>query len=115
MKVDGNFSPMTKLSLASAIYYKSEWQFEFPPSELGDFHTANGVKKVEMMSHENREFNWGELGDYAEWLAIPYKSDDSLVIILPNQNSSIDQVMRNMDERAFTTLMYEVQGEDNEV
>lgn len=43
-----------------------------------------------------RKFHWGKIGNFAEWVAIPYESSDMLVIILPKNGANVDNVMSSM-------------------
>jgi serine protease inhibitor len=116
IKVDGNFEQNTKLSLASAIYFSGKWLFEFPESQPKPFTTPDGeTKDIPMMSLEYRRFKAGDLGDYATWLSIPYKSYEAMLIVLPNRNHSLDEVIDKIDEKQFVNLMAAVGDEENEV
>lgn len=43
-----------------------------------------------------RKFHWGKIGNFAEWVAIPYESSDMLVIILPKSGANVDNVISSM-------------------
>lgn len=109
-----SFDPTTKMSMATALYYKANWVFKFQPATKGTFNTPDGPVEVDML-HMNREFRWGKIGDYAEWAAVPYESDDSLIIILPNKGSSLDDLMKTFDEKALIDVLYDFDRDSNDV
>jgi serpin B len=115
LKVDGNFQANTKLLLASAIYFKAKWLFEFENIGDKDFTTPEGVKQVQMMRIQERKFHGGKLDDYATWMTVPYRAEESMLIILPNEGETLDGVIEKLDPKSFENLMYEIKDEDNEV
>lgn len=60
-----------------------------------------------------RKFRWGRLGDYAEWVAIPYESSDSLVIILPNPDRNIDVIIKGMTSKEIDNVMRDIDTESS--
>ena len=103
---DISFDQSTKMVLSSALYFKSTWIYKFQPAKKGIFKTPAGNVEVEMMQMK-QQFRWGKIDDYAEWVAIPYESEDSLVIILPNKNKTLDDVMEAFNERSLIEIMYD--------
>lgn len=99
-----NYAPSTKIALTSAVYFKANWIYKFNPATPGTFYTPNGPIRVEMMNMK-KKFRWGTLGNYAEWAAVPYESEDSLVIILPNKNQTLDNVINIMREQDLADIM----------
>ena len=109
-----NFDPLSKLVLASALFFKSNWLFRFEPATKGVFHAPGGDIDVDMM-HMKQRFSWGKLGEIAEWAALPYESDECLIIILPNQKNNLDTVIDQITGRDLANLMYEFNSESNDV
>lgn len=108
---DLNFPASTKIALTSAMYYKDSWTYTFHPAGPRTFKTPTGDKTVDMMFMK-KKFKSGNLGDYARWVAVPYESDDSLIIILPHENSTVDKVINQMDEQTFNQIMLDLDGDD---
>lgn len=111
---DISFDQSTKMALTSALYFKSTWIYKFQPAKKGIFKGPKGDVEVEMMQMK-QQFRWGKIDDYAEWVAIPYESEDSLVIILPNKNKTLDDVMTTFNERALTEIMYDFDRDSADV
>lgn len=109
-----NYAPSTKIALTSAVYFKANWIFKFNPSSPGIFETPSGPVQVDMMNMK-RKFRWGKMGDYAEWAAIPYESEDSLVIILPNRGQSLENVINIMNEKSLIDVLYEFDRDSTNV
>lgn len=107
-----SFPPSTKISLTSAIYFKANWIFTFHPAKPGPFQTPSGEKQAQMMNMK-RKFHWGKVGDYAQWAEIPYKSEDSLVIILPNKEETVESVMTKMNHRTLSDILNDIDREDS--
>lgn len=101
---DINYAPSTKIALTSAIYFKGNWVYTFHPAKPGIFHTPKGDVTAEMMNMK-RKFRWGKIGDLAQWAAMPYESDDSLVIILPNEDKTVEDVINNLGYRELDDVM----------
>jgi len=88
----GIITPETKLVLTNAIYFEGSWKLGFKTSntEKKQFHADNGVIfDVEMMTLTSDEIKdskinlkYVDLND-SQILEFPYKSDLSMVLILP--------------------------------
>jgi serine protease inhibitor len=109
-----SYSPSTKMVLASSIYFKATWIYTFQPAKPGKFQAEAGEKEVQMMNMK-RKFHWGAIGDYAQWAAIPYKSEDSLVIILPNQNQTLQDVINKMGDKQLYDILGNIDDDDSMV
>ncbi len=90
---EGVLSPMTKLVLTNAIYFKGTWEWEFDKSDTRDRDfkiTPTDVVKTQMMymKNEKAQFNYAETEE-AQILELPYKGDKvSMLILLPKQGES---------------------------
>lgn len=105
-----NYSPSTKVALANAVYFKGNWLYTFHPAQPGIFYAPQGTVQAEMMNMK-RKFHWGKIGNIAEWVALPYESQDSLIIILPNIDQNIDNVINSMTYRQFDEVMFGIESE----
>jgi serpin B len=83
-----NLSPLTRLVLTNAIYFKGFWlkQFDKKDTREEDFRiTPDNKIKVQMMHLSGKEaiFNYAET-DKLQILELPYEGDDlSMLILLP--------------------------------
>ncbi len=77
--------PATKMVLASAIYFKGDWQDQFLKTMTRDerFHLASGQTIMVPMMHQTRSFTYFEEEDF-QALEMPYAGERlSMVILLP--------------------------------
>lgn len=107
-----DFAPSTKIALTSALYFKGKFVYTFQKAQPGIFHAPERAVQVEMMNMK-RNFRWGKLGNYAEWVAIPYESSDSLVIILPNAGLNIDVIIRDMTSKDIDGIIQQLETESS--
>lgn len=107
-----SFAPSTKLAMQSALYFKGKFIFNFETAKPGDFFVQPGAPpvKAQIMQLNKKKFRWGEIKDgngaiFAEWAAIPYMSEDSLVIILPNEDINIDLAIKLLDQTNMDVIL----------
>lgn len=101
----------TKMLLASSLYFKGEWLFTFPTTQQTEFHLSDSESvPVETMSIQKR-FVYGAIDNMnATWASIPYNSTESLVIILPNKDNDIDELIQEMSGSDLTELVSLISG-----
>jgi len=87
----GALTPIMRLVLTNAIYFKGTWEWEFDKSDTReqDFKiTPTNIVKTPMMFMDNdkAEFNYADIGDL-QILELPYKGEEiSMLILLPTEN-----------------------------
>ena len=90
----GNLSPMTKLVLVNAIYFKGDWawQFDEQRTKEADFWlTADRSIKAPLMT-QKRSYQYGQRGDL-QILELPYQGHDlSMVILLPKVHEGLAEI-----------------------
>ncbi len=92
---EGVLSPMTRLVLTNAIYFKGTWEWEFDKSDTReqDFKvTPNNIVKTPMMYMEpdKARFNYADL-EKLQILELPYKGEKiSMLVLLPKQGEDYD-------------------------
>lgn len=82
---EGAVSPLTRLVLVNAIYFKADWAhpFEQHHTRLGAFNTPSGVKEVPTMS-ERWRYGFAEQ-DGAKLVELPYKGETmSMLLVVPD-------------------------------
>jgi serpin B len=87
-------TPLTRLILANAIYFKGRWQTQFNPkaTQPGSFHlTADRAVTVPLMQQKARA-RLAQL-DGVKLLELPYRGEKmSMVLVLPDQPQGLSAV-----------------------
>lgn len=100
----GALTPLTRLVLTNAIYFKGTWQNQFDKAateESGDFHlTAATTAKAPLM-HRTGSYLYYDGGTFQE-LELPYRSDATndglaMVVLLPKDTAGLGAL-----EKQFT-------------
>jgi serpin B len=81
----GDTTPLTRLVLTNAIYFKGDWSYPFNEkfTDPAAFTTSNGAKKQVPMMHQTYRFRYTET-DKLQALELPYAGDQlSMLILLP--------------------------------
>ncbi|WP_028281495.1 serpin family protein [Arthrobacter sp. H5] len=93
------YDPDTVLSIINTVYFAAAWQAPFEPELTGDgdFNTATGPRRVDMMHH-------AVTGNYASgdgWQAmdLPYNNGFAMRLVLPDEGES-----PVMDEAALAAV-----------
>lgn len=109
--VDLEVDAQTEMILTSAIYFKGQWLFSFNSTEQNEFTLPNKEKiQVESMKIR-KKYHAGRFDNIdAKWAAIPYNSTEALVIILPNEDKTVDEVIAQMDGSEMTEIIDDLAG-----
>ena len=111
----GSITPLTYLILTNAIYFKSDWRYQFDTeaTEEVNFHlTGSDTVKMEMMHmcDEDIELNYSDNGE-VRMLQLPYKNNDlSMYILLPHTND-ISSLEEDLEMAYFEDLKSTMSGE----
>jgi serine protease inhibitor len=93
----------TIVMLLNAIYFNGRWKNSFNKSATrkADFTLANSqLKSVEMMN-QSGEYEYFQDEDY-QAIVIPYQNDTiSIVILLPDRQSSLDTLQQQLDNNLW--------------
>ncbi len=97
-----DINALTYLILTNAIYFKSDWKYQFDSDATQDrpFFKSNGDNiQAEMMHMDDEDinFNYTENED-CQLLKLPYKNDElSMYILLPKENdiASLEAILDN--------------------
>jgi len=108
---EGSITPLTRLILTNAIYFKGTWesQFDAKDTKPEDFTVSPGNKtKVQMMSMPGEHFDYAENNDL-QAIELPYKGGDlSMVILLPKGNN-LSSAEKYINPKNFSDLMAKLQ------
>lgn len=112
----GLITPFTYLILTNAVYFKSDWKYQFNETATQNrtFHLdGNQDIEVETMHMHDEEIalNYSENND-AQLLQLPYKNGElSMYILLPKGNS-IASMESDLDKEYLDTLMDDLSPEE---
>lgn len=100
----GVITPLTRVVLTNAVYFKGSWLYEFDEGMTadGEFNTLDGdVVEVPMM-HQVEEFAYGELMG-CRAISLPYCDNmSSMLIMMPDED--ILEFERNLDREALEAI-----------
>ncbi|MBN1772700.1 MAG: serpin family protein [Deltaproteobacteria bacterium] len=85
----GAITPLTRLVLTNAIYFKASWLTQFDPAATrpGPFHRLDGSSADAELMHLEADFPYAE-GDGWQAVELPYEGDGvSMVVVLPAEGT----------------------------
>ena len=87
----GVLSPLTRMVITNAIYFKGKWKLEFDKQdtkELDFYVTPDNPVKIEMMFIEPKETKFNYLDrEEVQLIELPYQGEEvSMLILLPKEN-----------------------------
>lgn len=92
--------------IMNAIYFKGAWtdKFDKKNTKLEAFHGyTRDIKKAQMM-HRQAKYQYADGAGYSA-VRIPYGNRSyEMVVLLPNQGSSIDEMMKKVDVKSLAEL-----------
>jgi len=105
----GMLSPMTRLVLTNAIYFKADWskQFDAKDTREGKFRLVSGEDVSTQMMHKMGNCNYAET-DNLQILEMDYLGNDlAMLIILPKENniSKIENIFSKEKLDAWKSAM----------
>lgn len=101
-----NITPEIVAVMLNAMYFTNQWLFPFDSKKTqeADFNGTHGSKKCLMMS---KKF-YGQLyysNEVAEASILPYKGCNRMIIILPKDGVSIEELSQSLNYRAYKELL----------
>jgi len=87
-------TPLTRLVLVNAIYFKGNWASQFDPAHTRDepFWTAPAEQVPTAMMRQTARFNYAQRQGL-QILELPYSGDDlSMLILLPQQKDGLTEL-----------------------
>lgn len=111
-----SLSPLTRLVLTNAIYFKGQWLHEFKKKNTNDMDfkiTPDNTVTASMMYYYDDEvsFNYAETDDM-QVLELPYKGEElSMLIFLPKEND-ITQLETSFNIKKLNEMKSKLNKED---
>ena len=113
--IDAPISAETVMFLINALYFKSQWKFQFDKKETSEvtFYKRNHKQEtVKMMTQQSVTLPYYR-DDSLSCVEIPYGNEAfSMVAFLPSSDKSIDELIAYLDEKTWSNIstnMYETE------
>uniref|UniRef100_A0AAG5CUY0 Serpin domain-containing protein n=1 Tax=Anopheles atroparvus TaxID=41427 RepID=A0AAG5CUY0_ANOAO len=109
-----NLDPATRLMMASVIYFKGQWKFQFTKTEPAIFEPDPQTRKQVQMMYQYNKFRYGEIdfkgGNGLRWVDLPYEgsSELSMVLVLPKQRHQLQNSLQELSLDEMKEIMKEV-------
>jgi len=110
-------SPMTRLVLTNAIYFKGTWKVQFDEANTTDrdFTLNTGeliqVETMKLIDTEDK-FNYTETEDL-KILELPYTGDEmSMIVILPKENTDLSTIVESIDKNTYYEWLDDMTGKE---
>ena len=97
---EGTITSDARLVLASAIYFKGQWEHQFNPKNTyeGTFYVDGDDPITKTMMHQENDFSIFVDSDFY-FLELPYDNDNvSMFILLPREIDGLDDIEFNISE-----------------
>lgn len=102
-KILEQIEPSQVMFLINALYFKGDWTKEFKTenTQKAEFFGTKNTKVVDMMN-QTSEFKYADLADY-QLVELPYGSEKYTMNIVLPKNTSIENVVKNLNAPAWQT------------
>lgn len=105
----------TRLVMASVIYFKGKWKYQFTQTKKEPFYARPGQAPVPVpMMYQFNKFRTNEIafpgGGGVRWLELPYEGTNglSMVVVLPQTPHQLEQSINQMGEADLNALMEDI-------
>lgn len=98
--------------MTSVVYFAAKWLYSFNPAKNELFY-GNTDRPVKMMSIK-KKFNYGHIDRLAQWVSVPYDSAESMVIVMPDERLSLDNMIKSMTEGVFLNITENIFKEETQ-
>jgi serpin B len=111
---DGVLSPLTRMVLTNAVYFKGTWRYQFDKKTTKDapFYRADGTKADVPLMALTGTFNYGEFDigitrkrNPAQVIELPYSGDElSMLVILPEGGRASDLLVEALNGKTLANV-----------
>jgi len=104
----GALTPLTRVVIVNAIYFKGDWFDCFNPDQTvkSNFYRSSGQPILTDMMHVNptNPLKYAEL-DKFKVLELPYKNEElSMLILLPDEGVGLGEIEQSFDNNEYSQL-----------
>jgi serpin B len=110
----GSVEALTKLVLANAVYFKSQWanQFDVKATALADFWVTEKKSVQVQMMRQRGQFGYAE-NELAHILVLPYKGEKvSFVVLFPKSRQDLAALEQSLDVQSLKKWLQDVRTVD---
>ncbi|MFH0861630.1 MAG: serpin family protein [Candidatus Altiarchaeota archaeon] len=115
----GALTPLTRLVLTNAIYFKGDWVRQFNVNDTKErvFRLPGGRSvKAQMMSLKGEDVKFPYAEDATmQAIELPYSGDDVSMIVLLPKGDDLEGLEKSMDQQRYEQIMSMLSGEKVEV
>ena len=113
----GAITPIMRLVLTNAIYFKSNWAetFEESATKPGAFHLSPGRQVKAPLMYQKHRFGYMETGEF-QALEMPYRFRDlSMVVLLPRKADGLASLEKNLTAGNLAAWLGKIRHEEVKV
>ncbi len=110
----GDITPLVKLVLTNAIYFKGDWAKTFEKENTSGaifYKTDKSISSCSLM-YAKDQYKYAEFSGY-QAIELPYSGDDlSMLVLLPKKGSSINQMLKALDAQELDKNVRALQSQE---
>lgn len=103
----GDITPLVKLVLTNAIYFKGDWvqTFDKENTQEAQFYQSNKSVSLCSLMVAKDDFKYAQFDGF-QAIELPYSGDDlSMVVLLPQRESSLKQMLQSLNMKELDTQL----------
>ncbi len=109
----GGLSPITRLVLTNAIYFKGKWEKQFNPERTrkGDFYVDNSTTVSAQYMSSKEQYNYYE-DETLMAVELPYSNDITMLVILPAEGTTISDLGKTLNQQKYQAITRELYSDE---
>ncbi len=109
----GGLSPITRLVLTNAIYFKGKWEKQFNPERTrkGDFYVDNSTTVSAQYMSSKEQYNYYE-DETLMAVELPYSNDITMLVILPAEGTTISDLGKMLNQQKYQAITSELYSDE---
>lgn len=109
----GGLSPITRLVLTNAIYFKGKWEKQFNPARTrkGDFYVDNSTTVSAQYMTSKEQYNYYE-DETLMAVELPYSNDITMLVILPAEGTTISDLGKTLNQQKYQAITRELYSDE---
>jgi serpin B len=113
----GDITPLVKLVLTNAIYFKGDWvkTFDKENTQEAQFYQSNKSVSLCSLMYAKDDFKYGQFDGY-QAIELPYSGDDlSMVVLLPKRETSLKQMLQSLNIKELDSQLRALKNQQVEL